>query len=233
MGSVVIEVEERSARGKNASRRLRRSGRIPAVLYGSGKPVLSVTVDPKAIEGVLYSGAGENALIELHLKGKNLQRQAMIKEYQTDPVSGDVLHADFVRIDLDTRVEVSVPVAVRGTAPGVKEQGGLLEMVHRQLKIQCLPGDIPEHVDVDISTLRIGDQVRVQDLKMGGTIVLQEKPDTVVVTVTPPRLAEEVETEAEAAEVAAEPEVILKGKKEDAEKGKAEGEGKAEGKGAK
>lgn len=233
MASVLIEVEERADRGKNESRRLRRAGRIPAVLYGSGKPVFQVTVDPRAVEQILHSESGENTILDLRLKGKGSQRQAMIKDYQVDPLTGKVVHADFIRIEMDTQLEVSVPVRTTGTALGVKEQGGLLEVVHRELEVGCLPGDIPEHIDVDVTALMIGDQVRVSDIKAEGNYRFLDPADTVVITVVAPRVEEEPVAE-EVAEEGAEPEVIAKGKKDEEEEQPEKAEGKAarpEGKG--
>ena len=215
MADVVIEVEERTALGKNESRRLRRGGRIPGVLYGAGKPVFSVSVDPRDVEQILHSEAGDNTLLDLRLKGEESRRTAMIKDYQVDPVTGQVVHADFVRIALDAKLEVSVYVRTVGTSPGVKEQGGLLEILQRELKVECLPGDIPENVDVDISQLRIHDHIRVQDLVPTGNYRYMDPPETLVLNVVPPRLVEE--PEAEAAEEEGEPEVITKGKAEETE----------------
>ncbi len=233
MASVLIEVEERADAGKNESRRLRRGGRIPAVLYGSGKPVFKVTVDPRDVEHILHSEAGENTILDLRLKGKGSQRQAMIKDYQVDPITSKVVHADFIRIEMDTQIEVSVPVRTVGTAPGVKEQGGLLEVVHRELEVACLPGDIPEHIDVDVSALMIGDQVRLSEIAVVGKYKFLDPADSVVITVVAPRVEEEP-APAEAAAEAEEPEVIAKGKKEEDEGEAAKPEGKAgkpEGKG--
>lgn len=217
MADVVVEVEERTASGKNESRRLRRDGRIPGVLYGAGKPVFSVTVDPRQVEQILHSEAGENTLLDLRLKGQDSRRKAMIKDYQVDPVTGQVLHADFVRIEMDAKLEVSVSVRTVGTAPGIKEQGGLLDVLQRELKLECLPGDIPENIDVDISELRIHDHVRVQDLVPTGNYRFVDPPETLVLNIVPPRLVEEPTAAAAEEEEGAEPEVITKGKAEETE----------------
>jgi large subunit ribosomal protein L25 len=223
MSQFVIEVEERSQLGKNESRRLRREGRIPAVLYGAGKSTFPVSVDPKVVEKILHSEAGENTLLDLHLKGKDARRKAMIREYQVDPLTGTVVHADFVRIEMDTKLVFSVPVRAMGTPPGVKEQGGVLEVVLREIELECLPGDIPEHIEIDVSGLHIGDQIRVADLEsFGGKVEYQQPGDTVVVTLVAPRVAEEEEVAAAEEEEAAEPEVIGKAKTEEEEAGKSE-----------
>ena len=213
MANVVIEVEERAEAGRNEARRMRKGGRIPAVLYGSGKPVLRLSVDPRSIETVLHSEAGENTLLQLHLKGREAQRHAMLKEYQLDPITGRLMHADFIRIEMSARLTVSVPVRPVGTAPGVKEQGGLLEIVHREIEVECLPADIPEHIQVDVSELRMGEPIRLADLKPAGNYRFVEEPDTVIITVLAPRAEEEVAPAAAA--TPAEPEVIGKGKKEE------------------
>lgn len=216
MSDLVVEVEERSSLGKNESRRLRRSGLIPGVLYGSGKRNFPVTVDPRRLDQILNSEAGENTLLDLRLKGQDTQRKAMIREVQIDPVSGQVVHADFIRIEMDQKLQIHVPVRTMGVAPGVREDGGILEIVQRNLEVECLPADIPEHVEVDISALNIGDQVRLSELDVGDRIQLLQGPDTVVVTLVAPKAEEEVEEVAEEVE-GAEPEVIGKGKEDEAE----------------
>lgn len=201
MANVVIEVEERDTKGKNVSRRLRRQGMIPAVLYGAGKPVMTVTVDPRKLQVILGSETGENTLLKLRLKGKDAERHAMIKEYQVDPVTEDVIHADFIRIEMDQKLTVSVPVRVQGDPPGVKEQGGLLEVVHRQVDVECLPADIPDYIDVDVSALNIGDHASVDAVEVSDRYRILESADTVLVTVVAPRAVEE-EVAEEAAPVA-------------------------------
>ncbi|MFQ5720690.1 MAG: 50S ribosomal protein L25 [Acidobacteriota bacterium] len=199
MADVVIEVEEREARGKNNSRRLRRAGMIPAVVYGAAKPVVPVSVDPAVLQAVIGSQSGENTLLKLRLKGKDAERHAMIKDYQVDPVSGCVVHADFIRIDMEQKITVSVPIQIHGTAPGVKDQGGLLEVVQRNLEVECLPGDIPEQLLVDVSELNIGDNVRVENLAAGKRFLILQDADTVIVTLVAPRAVEEEAPEEEAA----------------------------------
>lgn len=215
MSNFVIEVEERTAIGKNESRRLRRSGKIPAVLYGAGKRNFPVSVDPAHVEQILNSEAGANTLLDLKLKGPNTQRKAMIRAFQTDPVKGTVVHADFIRIEMDQKLELHVPVRATGVSPGVKEQGGVVEIVQRTLDVSCLPEDIPEMIEVDISALNIGDQVRLADLKALDNVEFLQPAETVVVTVVIPRVIEEEVPEVEEVEEGAEPEVIGKATKED------------------
>lgn len=225
MANIVIEVEQRENRGKNSSRRLRRDGLIPAVVYGAKQPAVPVTVNPVDLHAILGSGAGENTLLKLRLKGKDAERPAMIKDYQVDPVTGRVIHADFIRIEMSHKITVSVPVRLRGTAPGVKEQGGVLEVVQRELEVECLPADIPEAIEADISELHIGDHVRVDGIDGTENVEILHEADTVVVTILAPRAVEEVVAEEEAVAVAEgeEPEVIAKGKTEEGEGVKSEG----------
>lgn len=214
MSNFLIEVEERTSIGKNESRRLRRSGKIPAVLYGAGKRSFPVTVDPDILARILDSESGVNTLLDLKLLGPNTQRKAMIRDFQADPVKGTVIHVDFIRIEMDQKLQVHVPVRVTGESPGVKEQGGVLEIVQRTLDVSCLPADIPEMIEVDISSLNVGDQVRLAEVKAAGGTEFLQPGDTVVVAVVMPRAIEEETTEVDDEE-GAEPEVIATSKKED------------------
>jgi len=212
--------------GKNAVRRLRRSGMIPAVLYGGapgddgGRPEATpIAVDPKALLRILHSGLGANTLIDLHVGDD--QSRVMIREYQLDPVTHALLHADFCRVALDRRIKVTVPIVLKGDARGVKQQGGLLDFVHREIEIECLPADIPEHIEVDVSELMLNQGIRLRDLIETATWTPLSDPDTMLVHVIAPKAEVEAPApEAAAAEAAAapaEPEVIKKGKAEKAE----------------
>jgi len=225
----MVEAEPREDFGKNASRRLRRTGRLPAVVYGGGGPAVPVTVDPRKIEEILHSQSGHNAIFTLEIKGKAPTR-AMIRDWQADPVRGDLLHIDLVRIARDTRLKVRVPVHVTGEAKGVKVQGGVFEFVLREVEVECLPEDLPESLTVDITELMIGKQLRVSDLPAGTKVKILTDPQRVVAHVVALK-AEEEKPAAEAVEAApAEPEVIRKGKGEvEGEEGEAE-EAKPEGK---
>jgi large subunit ribosomal protein L25 len=216
--------------GKNAVRRLRKSGFIPAVLYGGpargdgGRPEAEpIAVDPKVLLRILHSGLGANTLIGLHLGGE--QSRVMIREYQLDPVTHALLHADFFRVALDKRVKVTVPVVLKGEARGVKQQGGLLDFVHRELEIECLPADIPERVEVDVSELMLHQGVRLRDLAENAKWTALDDADTLLVHVIAPKAEVEAPTPEAAAAAAtatpAEPEVIKKGKAEK-EEGEAE-----------
>lgn len=218
----VLESQRRDDRGKNAARRLRRSGRIPAVVYGSSgsddAQGLTVSVDPRALMKILRSESGANTLITLKLPDGG-ETRVLVKEYQLDPVSHRLLHADFYRIRMDRAIVVSVPIVLRGEARGVKQQGGLVDFTTREIEVECLPGDIPEHIDVDVSDLLIGQGLRVRDLPPNPKWTPVSDPDTMIVHVYAPRAEEAApeEAAAAAAPAPAEPEVIKKGKKEEEE----------------
>lgn len=208
-----LEAVRRESRGKNEAGRLRRDGRIPAVLYGGPNgQAEAISVDPKALLHILHSDSGANTLIALKLDGAQDTR-VLVKEYQIHPVEQNLLHADFYRIAMDKALEVTVPIHLTGEAKGVKVQGGIVDFVHRELAIECLPGDIPEHVTVDVTELMINDGVRVRDLDTGGKWKALSEPEMLIVHVVAPRVEAEPEAEAEAEPgAAAEPEVIKKGK---------------------
>ncbi len=218
---IVVEVERRHETGKNAANRLRAAGEVPAVIYGGGKGMetLPLKVARKSLVNLLRKGMHENTIFKLHLKGTDQQRHVMIRDMAVDPVSRQLLHVDFVRILLDRKLRVAVPVVCQGIAVGVKNDGGLLNVVTHELEVECLPADIPASIAVDVSHLHAHEAVRVSDLKIAEKIVLLEAPDRVVVHVSMPRI-EEVPAAATAApaegaaEAPVEPEVIKKGKKE-------------------
>jgi large subunit ribosomal protein L25 len=212
MPDYVVAATSRTDSGKNANRRLRSQGLIPGVLYGSKKEALPVSVSPKEIVTILKSAAGENTLFDLDLGGT--RRKVILKEFQREPIKGQLLHADFYEVALDKAIAVKVHIEVTGVPVGVKVQGGVLDFVTRELEIECLPTDIPEKVVLDVSLLELGKHLRVHDLQISDKVKILTHPDVVVVHVVAPR-AEEVAVAAEvvAAEGAtAEPEVIKKGK---------------------
>ncbi len=221
-----VEAKARAASDKNAARRLRTTGLIPAVLYGAGKEPRSIAVDPKQISRILLSDAGHNTIFDVALEGE--QTKAMVVDWQNDPMKGNLLHVDLKRIAMDKKMRVQIPVHIKGEAMGVKTQGGILDIVMREVEIECLPADIPAHIDVDVSHLEYGHGVRVADLPKSDKIKYLNDPDLTVVHVTAVR--EEVAPTAEAAAAdataaPAEPEVIKKGKQE-TEEGAAAGEKK-------
>ena len=213
MKTIELTVEKRSTTGKNEARRSRVLGKIPAVVYGAGKPTVSVTVDRKALSDVVREGAGENAIFLLRLEGTDQKRHAMIKEHQRDPLTRKTQHLDFVRVLMDAKIRVKVGIEIVGTAAGVRTEGGILDIVTREVEIECLPGDIPEHIPVDVSELAIGGMVRLADLKPVEGVVIVDDPHKVLVHVTHPTAEKEPEVAAaEAAAEPTEPEVLKKGK---------------------
>jgi large subunit ribosomal protein L25 len=222
MKETVVDVKGRESLGKNPSRRLRHQGLIPAIVYGAKKDPIPVVVDPKKILEIIHSESGVNTIFQLGLAEKEARRHVMIKEYQVDPVKGNLIHADFVRIQMDEVIEVDVPVQVTGEAAGVKLDGGILDHVTRQVRVSCLPADIPEHVTIDVTPLKIGDALRVSDLPASDRYRILSDPDQTLVVVSPPAKEEIVAPAAEVAPAApAEPEVIKKGKAAEEEPGEA------------
>jgi large subunit ribosomal protein L25 len=221
-----VEAEPREDFGKNAARRLRHAGRIPAVVYGGGGPAIPIVIDPRKISEILHSESGHNAIFTLDIRGRAPAR-VMLRDWQVDPVHGDLLHVDMVRVARDARLKVKVPVHITGEAKGVKVQGGVFEFVLREVEVECLPDDIPDHIAVDVTELTIGRNLRVADLPVGEKVKVLTDAARVVAHVVALK-AEEEKPAAEVVEaVPAEPEVIRKGKAE--EEGKEEAaEGKKE-----
>ena len=228
----VVEAQPRpdSSRGKNEARRLRVSGRVPAVVYGARKNTVAVSLDPKVISRILASKSGHNTIFDLQV-GSVEKTKAMIVDWQFEPVRGNILHIDLKRIAMDRMLKVNVPILLKGEAEGVKQQGGILEQVLREVEVECLPGDIPSHIDADVSDLVFGKVLRVSDLPRGEKVKVLTDPNQTVAHVT--TVKEEVvatpeAVAAEAGAVAAEPEVIKKGKQETEAEGEAGEEKKAE-----
>ena len=219
---ITVAAQPRASRGKNEARRTRRSGLIPAVVYGAYKDPVPVAVSPKAILQIVHSASGYNTIFNLDIEGRE-NTPVMVVDYQNDPIRGTLLHADLKRIDLTKRIRVSIPLGTTGEAKGVKTQGGLLEVITRAAEIECLPDEIPEGFTVDVTELLIGQSKRFSDLALTGSMKLIGAPETVIAHIVTMR-AEEVKpaaevaptAEAAATPAAAEPEVIKKGKKEEA-----------------
>ena len=214
MAELSLEVNRREQGGKNVARRLRASGRVPAVVYGAHRDPVAIDVDRKTVtELVQKSDHGIRSIFLLKMSGTDQQRHAMIKEIQIDPISRKMTHIDFVRVLMDEKVRVMVPIHVIGTAIGVKE-GGLLDWQIRELHVECLPNAIPDKIDIDVSPLGSHDYFRISDLQLPGDVKVLDDPARVVVGVTHAKA--EVEPVVAAAEGAApaEPEVIKKGKVE-------------------
>ena len=228
MAAMSLTVEKREGFGKGPAKRLRRAGKVPAILYGEGKEPVPLQVDGKTMGELLHSAKGANTVFDLIMAGTDMRRAVMIKEIQRHPIRPGVEHCDFIRISMDRLVTVSVPVSSVGVAPGVKDFGGISEFITRQLTVECLPGDIPEQIQVDVSSLNIGDAIRVSDLKVPATYKVVDDPHVVVIHVIAPTIEKEVAVATEEA-AATEPEVIkTKGKEaaEGEEAGKAEVKGK-------
>ena len=218
MEAFVVEAAPREERGKHAARRTRRTGQVPAVLYGGKHEPIAMAVNARQIARILRSETGHNTIFTVQISGHKDER-AMLKDWQVDPVSGALLHVDLLRIAMDVRMRVKVPVHTFGEPEGVKLQGGIFEMVTREVELECLPADIPEEFKVDVSGLTIGKQLRAADLPIDpNKIKLVTDPQRVLAHVVVLKKEEEVaapEAAAVATEAApAEPEVIKKGKKE-------------------
>ena len=216
----ILDAEARDTFGKNEARRTRRGGKVPAVLYGGdGGSATPIAVAPKALLKILHSEAGQNTLIALKLAGAGDTR-VLVKDFQLDPITHEVLHADFYRVAMDKLLQVTIPIQVSGEPKGVKQQGGVLEHIRREIEIECLPGDIPEHITVDVSELMLHQGVRVRDIATNPKWKPVSDADLMLVHVIMPK-AEEVATTTETAAAAtatpAEPEVIKKGKKDEEE----------------
>jgi large subunit ribosomal protein L25 len=225
MQTFKVEGAIRETRGKNAARRVRLTGMVPATLYGSHKSAVSLSVSAKQIARILRSETGHNTIFTVQVAG-GAEESAMVKDWQVDPVTNALLHVDLYRVAMDVRMRVKVPVHTFGEPQGVKLQGGIFEMVTREVEVECLPGDIPEEFKVDVTPLMIGMQLRAADLPLDvNKVKLLTDPQRVLAHVVILKKEEEPAPEAAVAtETApAEPEVIKKGKKEE------EGEGEAEG----
>jgi len=209
---ITIAAEPRSTRGKNEARRLRVSGSVPSVVYGVTESSVAVSVSPKELVKILKSKSGHNTIFNLDIKGVE-NTPVMIVDWQLDPIKDTMLHADLRRVDLTKRISVAVPVHTHGDPKGVKIQGGLHEIITREIEIECLPDDIPEEFIVDVAELMIGQAVRASDIPLTGSMELLSPGDAVISHVVSLK-AEAAPAEGEAGK--AEPEVIKKGKKEEA-----------------
>jgi large subunit ribosomal protein L25 len=205
--AATLEATTRESRGKNEARRLRAAGRIPAVIYGGAGGAQAISVDPKVLSRILHSGSGVNTIIGLDLAGNGVT-QVLVKEFLLDPIKHSLLHADFYRVQMDKAITVTVSVVLKGEPKGVKIQGGVVDFPNREIEIECLPGDIPDSLPLDISELMIGQGVRLRDLAAGAKWTPVSDPDTLIVHV----VAAKVEEAAAEAAATPEPEVIKKGK---------------------
>ncbi len=205
----VVATQRTGTFNKGHARRVRMQGLIPAVVYGAGQDSVAVTVDPKVITKILYSDSGHNTIFDLTIEGAGASK-AMIVDWQNEPIKGKLLHIDLKRIAMDRAMRVSVPVQLVGVPVGVKTQGGILSQVLHEVEVECLPGDIPSHIDVDVSTLEINGAVHIADLPHSDRVKFLGEEDSLVAHITV--MKEEAATEPVAA--ATEPEVAKKGKTE-------------------
>ena len=218
--SNVLDAQARTPGNKNAARRVRVAGKVPAVVYGAGKDAVSVSVDPRQVKSILHSKTGHNTIFDLALDGE--KTKAMIVDWQYEPIKGALLHIDLKRIAMDKKLTVQVPITLKGEAAGVKNEGGILEQILREVELECLPADIPASIEVDVSELVLGKVVRVSDLAHNDKIKFitdENQPIVHVTTVKEEVVATPEAVAADATATPAEPEVIKKGKQE------AEGEG--------
>jgi large subunit ribosomal protein L25 len=217
----ILEANPRTAGNKNEARRVRVSGKIPAVVYGAGKDSLPVTVDPRQVQRILNSDSGHNTIFDLNLNGGE-RTKAMIVDWQYEPIKGKLLHIDVKRIAMDKALRVNIPILLKGEAAGVKQEGGILEQMLREVEIECLRGDIPSHIDVDVSELTFGKVLRVADLPHNEKLKFltdENQPVAHVTSVKEEVVATPEAVAAEATAGASEPEVIKKGKQETDEEG--------------
>jgi large subunit ribosomal protein L25 len=216
----LLEAQPRAAGNKNAARRVRQDGKVPAVLYGAGKEALSVSLDPRQVSRILRSETGYNTIFDLALNGGE-RTKAMIVDWQYEPIKGALLHIDLKRIAMDKTLTVNVPIVLKGEAAGVKQQGGILEQILREVEIECLPSDIPASIEADVSELVFGKVFRVSDLPRNEKLKFLTDPNQPIATVISVKEEVVAAPEAVAAEAGApaEPEVIKKGKQEAGEEG--------------
>jgi large subunit ribosomal protein L25 len=244
MKEVTLEARTRKGEGKGEARKLRAAGRIPAVVYGRGEKPVAIELEHESFHNAMRGISGENLLINLSVDGKTAKKKALIRDVQRDPVDGHLLHIDFMHISMTEKIRVDVPIELTGTPIGVKDFGGIISWVIREVEVSCLPSDIPDKITVDVTELKIHDSIHISDLPLQKVEVL-ESPERTVVSIVPPTVikeaavaaeGEEGEEGAEAAEAAeapegeeGEPEVIAEKKAEErqAEKGKPE-KGKSE-----
>src|ERR1700722_2244869 len=219
----LLEAHPRESGNKNDARRVRMGGKIPGVVYGAGKDSLPVTVDPRHVLRILHSETGHNTIFDLSLQGGE-KSKAMIVDWQYEPIKGSLMHIDLKRIAMDKMLKVNIPILLKGEAAGVKQDGGILEQILREVEVECLPADIPSHIDADVSNLVFGLVLRVSDLPHSEKLKFLTDPNQPVAHVT--SVKEEVvatpdAAAADAAATPAEPEVIKKGKQDAEEEGDA------------
>ncbi len=229
MAQVTLEVEKRESQGKGPAKRLRAEGKIPAIFYGHGEKSIPLTIDAKMFHNILHAHAAENIIFDVKIPGQKNPFKAIIREVQHHPVRGDILHLDLLHISMKKKLHVSVPIVLVGSPLGVREKGGILQHILHELEIECLPGEIPEHIEVDVTELDVGDSIHIRDLSLEKVNILTEAQRSIATVVPPtvikaPVVEEEELVEEEGLE---EPELIEKERKEEeGEEGKKEEEQK-------
>ncbi len=219
MERITLHAEKRENTGKGAARSMRRSGTVPAVLYRGGSST-PIKINAKELTTFMHATAGEQVMVDLQFSDGD-KKLALMKDYQVDPLKGELLHTDFFEVSLTEKVRVTVHVVTAGEPIGVKRDGGILQHGIREIEIQCLPDRVPGHVEVDVSALETGKSIHVGDLSLGEGIEVLTDSGELIATVGAPIVEEKVEAAAPAAPEVAEPEVIKKGKKEEEEGEKA------------
>jgi len=216
-----LQSDRRTEAGKGVARKLRRAGRIPAVYYGRGETPIPIAIGLKELEEIIHKSGGSNVIVDLKVEGDGAgDRKAIIREIQRDPVEGSILHLDLQHISLTERITVEVPIVLIGTPIGVKDGGGILEHLLREVEVECLPTDIPSKLEVEVSGLNIGDSLHVSDLK-ADRVTIKTEADRAIAAVVPPTILEEAKPAEEAAP--AEPELVKEKKDEEAGEGGKEG----------
>jgi large subunit ribosomal protein L25 len=211
---ITITAQPRESRGKNEARRLRAGGMAPAVVYGAGGDSIAVAVNPVEINKILHSATGHNTIFQVRI-GEGESVPVMLVDWQNDPIKDNLLHADLKRIDMTKRIAVKVPVHTKSEPRGVKEQGGLFELVTREIEIECLPDEIPEAFNIEVREMLIGQNVRAADIPLTGSMKLMSPGESVICHVVAPRAGTTDEGAGAEAAATPEPEVIKKGKKEE------------------
>ena len=202
MAQSVLNVKKRIRLGKGGSREIRREGNVPAILYGKGSEPMPLLVNPKELKQALSTEAGENTLIEMHISDgeKELTKLSLLRDVQVDHISTRSLHFDFLELDMNTPISVQVPIKIVGRSIGVHEQKGILDEVLREIAVECLPSDIPNVFEIDVTNLELGDSIHVKDLDISEGIEVLEDPESTIITIVAPKVEAEVVEEAEVEE---------------------------------
>jgi len=207
---LIMKARLREETGKNEMRRLRKRGLLPGIIFGRSGETFPISFETSELEKILHTDSGFNTIFGIDVDGLEMKTptRVLIKEYQLDPVTHNFLHVSFYRIHMDRLVEVNVPILTEGVAPGVKDHGGTIDYIMREVLVECFPGDIPESIVIDISTMQIGEHVRIGELKVPDGVKLLDDPESVVIHLVPPRKVEEEVVEAEEVELAAGEEAV-------------------------